>query len=251
MLETLKRKGDFCWFCHTGVCAFPIKAAIQYKVPLIMWGESSSEYAVYYGFKNLEVESERSFNRLMNLSINSEDMFGFIQGVDKRDLEPFRYPRKEELEELKKMNYLSICMGNFLKWNPIKQIEILKKEIGWTTAEVEGLHPMYAGEKVECYLQGTRDYLRYIKRGYSRTNQRANTEIRRGILTREEGMEQMKYDERKPASLPTVLNFLGITEQEFNEIASAHSISPWIYDPSTSKIGPPLPDNDSWKEELK
>ena len=52
--------------------------------------------------------------------------------------------------------------------------------------EVENLHPRYHYEKVECYLQGSRDYLRFIKRGYSRTMQRANIDIRNGVLSREE-----------------------------------------------------------------
>jgi N-acetyl sugar amidotransferase len=251
MLETLKRKGDFCWYCHTGVCVFPIRTAIMYKVPLVVWGEPSSEYAAYYGYKNQEVEGERSFNRLMNLSINAEDMLGFIDGVEMRDLEPYRYPRPEELQELKKMDYLSICMGDFIKWNPIKQVEILNKELGWETAEVEGLHPMYGGEKVECYLQGVRDYLRYIKRGYSRTCQRANIEIRRNRVSRQEGLKQIEYDARKPASLGVILDFLGITEKEFIDIVYTHSISPWVYDPKMAKDGPPLPDHEQWKESLK
>ena len=251
MLETLRRKGDYCWFCHTGVCVFPIRAAIQYKIPLVIWGEPSSEYAVYYGYKAPEVEGERSFNRLMNLSINAEDMLGFIDGVDMRDLEPYRYPRHEELAELRSMNYRSICMGDYIKWNPIKQVEILQNELGWQTAEVEGLHPFYGGEKVECYLQGVRDYLRYIKRGYSRTNQRANTEIRRCTVSREEGMKQMEYDAQKPPSLQVILNFLGISEKEFIDIAYAHSISPWVYDPAKATEGNPLPDHNHWKERLK
>lgn len=258
MLETLKRKGDFCWFCHTGVCSFPMKAAMMYKVPLIVWGEPNSEYAVYTRYEadarrvGEEPEgNERAFNRMMNLCINAEDMYGFIDGVEERDLEPFRFPRYEEMEELRCLNYRNICLGDYHKWDPIRQIEILEKELGWKSVEVEGLHPMYGGEKVECYLQGARDYLRFIKRGYSRTNQRANAEIRRGVLSREEALEQEKYDARKPASLPVVLDFLGITEEEFNHIASTHSISPWVYNPNVAQKGPPLEDHEKWKEELK
>src|SRR3989338_8251571 len=44
MLESLRRKGDFCWHCHTGIFAYPMQVAVKYKIPLIFWGEASSEY---------------------------------------------------------------------------------------------------------------------------------------------------------------------------------------------------------------
>ena len=29
MLESLIRRGDFCWHCHVGVAAYPVKVAIE------------------------------------------------------------------------------------------------------------------------------------------------------------------------------------------------------------------------------
>jgi len=257
MLETLKRKGDFCWFCHTGVVIFPLKAAMMYKTPLVIWGEPNSEYAVYSKYEINERRvgeepegNERTHNRMFNLGINAEDMHGFIDGVDLRDLEPYRFPTENELSEIRKSGFRNICLGDYHEWDPIRQINTLKEEIGWTPTEVEGLHPYFAGEKVECFLQGTRDYLRYIKRGYSRTNQRANAEIRRGVLSRDDALEMSKYDTRKPKSLKTLVDFLDITEDEFNEIAMAQTISPWYYDPDKVEEGPALTDQNYWETEL-
>ena len=50
MLESLVRKGDFCWHCHTGIFAYPMHIALKFNVPLIIWGEPSSEYTNYYNF---------------------------------------------------------------------------------------------------------------------------------------------------------------------------------------------------------
>ena len=30
MLESLKRKGDFCWHCHTGIFSYPMQIAIKF-----------------------------------------------------------------------------------------------------------------------------------------------------------------------------------------------------------------------------
>ena len=44
MLESLKRKGDFCWHCHCGIYAGTMKVAVRHKIPLIFWGERSEEH---------------------------------------------------------------------------------------------------------------------------------------------------------------------------------------------------------------
>ena len=46
---------------------------------------------------------------------------------------------------------------------------MIARELGWRGDEVEGVPPGYAYEKVECAMQGVRDYLKYIKRGFART----------------------------------------------------------------------------------
>ena len=35
MLESLKRKGDFCWHCHCGVFAYPM-SSVKLNIPLII-----------------------------------------------------------------------------------------------------------------------------------------------------------------------------------------------------------------------
>lgn len=250
MKESLKRRGDYCWFCHTGVVASPFKAALMYKVPLIIWGEPGTEQSGgYFNYKTKTPPDERWFNRQINLSINAEDMAGFIDGVELRDLEPFRMP---EWQELMDMGVTSIHLGDYIKWDAPKQYEILNKELGWEMSEVENLHPRYHYEKVECYLQGTRDYLRFIKRGYSRTMQRANIDIRNGVLTRKEAEEMIWYDQQRPASLDNILAYLDMDEQEFMDIALDHQVYPHRHEPNLIKMAQSsLPDEELWTERLK
>src|SRR5260221_10841899 len=97
MLEALVRKGDFCWHCHTGIFAYPMQIAIRFGVPLVFWGEPSSEYTSYYDYRDDQVEEvdEVRFNRYINLGITAEDMAGMISGdfpLDPRDMAPFTYP---------------------------------------------------------------------------------------------------------------------------------------------------------------
>ncbi len=246
MLESLKRKGDFCWHCHTGVFAWPMQIAVKYKIPLLIWGESAAEYTSYYDFENPEDQDEKPFNTYINLGITAEDMHGMINDgvVTMRDLEPYRYPK---LKDLKAINYKSICFGAYHPWDVRKQVDLIKKELGWETDEVEGVPERYGYTKLECMVNGVRDYLKFIKRGFGRTSQLTTDDIRAGVMTREEAIKLVKeFDGRKPASLRYFLEYVGITEQEFNAIAVQHVISPWTCDPSTLKEGKELYDQKQW-----
>ena len=56
--------------------------------------------------------------------------------IDKRDLIPYTFPDKNEYQ---KVGIKSICLGNYIKWDYLKQTEIIKKELGWEPDELEGV----------------------------------------------------------------------------------------------------------------
>jgi len=245
MLESLKRKGDFCWHCHTGIFAFPMQMAIKFQVPLVIWGQPNTEYNAYFRTDEPEFVDEKRFNRYINLGMTAEDMVGMVGGgVTMRDLEPFRYPPKEALRAL---GYRSICLGSYIPWDVKAQVEVIQRELGWQEDQVEGVPEQYGYEKIECFLQGVRDYLRFIKRGMGRTNHLACIDIRDGRLTREEGLKlAQQHDGKRPASLDVFLELVGMTEAEFNRIALEHAISPHTPDLNQIKRGEPLWDQPHW-----
>ena len=66
----------------------------------------------------------------------------------------------------------------------------------------------YNYEKIECILQGTRDFIKYLKRGYGRTTHLASIDIRNDRLEREKGKELANlYDGKKPKSLGFLKRF--------------------------------------------
>lgn len=245
MLESLIRKGDFCWHCHTGIFAYPMQIAVKFKVPLIFWGEPSAEYTSYYGYDEKEEVDERRFNRFVNLGITADDMLGMLKGeVDERDLAPFQYP---SLKELKALKYRSVCLGSYIPWDVKKQVEIIKKELSWKADSPEGVPPEYDYEKIECSVQGIRDYLKFIKRGFGRTAHLMSIDLRNNRISAEEAKKLIeKYDGKRPASLDVFLKHLDMTEEEFMQIALKHVVSPHKHDPSKIKKGEKLWDQDTW-----
>ena len=247
MRESLIRKGDIMWHSHCGIYAFPMHVAINFKVPLLIWGEPTSEYVSYYSYKENEQVDEKRFNRVVNLGINAEDMVGMLDGsVTLRDLAPYTYPK---LKDLKEIGYRSICLGTYIPWDTKKQSEIIRDELGWTGDHVEGIpYDRYWYEKVEDGFQGVQDYLKWLKRGWSRMTHLASIDIRNGRMTREEGMEMIeKYEGFRPASLDVFLKVIDMDEEEFHEIALKHVVSPHV-PPDWRKLprGPELPDQKDW-----
>lgn len=249
MLVSMKQTGDFCWHCHSGIFAYPMQVAIKYQVPLVIWGEPSAEYTSHYTYEQVEEVNEERFNQVTNLGINSADMLKLLDDptVDERDLRPYAYPK---LEDLMRLNYRSFCLGSYIPWDVKKQVEIIKSELDWREEEVEGVPPGYGYEKIECAMQGIRDYLKYIKRGYARTSHLTSIDIRNNRISRETAISLVnEYEGKRPASLEVFLDYVGISEKEFNEIALSQLIKPNECDPKILDKGNELWDQKLWYKE--
>lgn len=255
MLESFKRKTDFCWHCHTGIYSWPLRMAIKFKTPLLFWGEPLADLSGYYDYLNdeIEYEDEKKFNMVRNLGISADDMFGMINTpenpVDRRDLIPYSYP---ELKELQALKYMSVCLGSFIPWDYTKNTEIIKRELGWQIDELEGVPRSINdhGEKIECFMQGTRDYIKFIKRGYSRVAQINSFHVRNERMTTEEAQKiNEEFDGQRPPSLKVFLEYVGLTEDEFNEIVSATAIPPYKHDFAANKDAKPVWDMEKWYRE--
>ena len=70
--------------------------------------------------------------------------------------------------------------------------------MGWKVDELEGVpnNINQHGEKIECFMQGTRDYVKFLKRGYSRVSQINSLNVRNKRISPDEAKEiNEKHDE--------------------------------------------------------
>lgn len=248
MLISLRDKGDFCWHCHTGISSYPFQVAIEKDIPLIIWGESSTEYTNYYKTEEFHNIGEDSYNKIANLGISADDMQFRLNGeFSMRDLKPFSFPSKQDV--LSK-GISSFPLGNYIKWDTKKQVEIIKSSLGWEGDQVEGVPPDYDYEKIECMMQGMRDYLKYRKRGYSRTTHLVAMDLRNGKLSKDEASRLIfDFEGQKPYSINMFLEMLDLNEDELEEIIKDQIIAPWD-GKIPVKIGPKPKDYEVWKNKL-
>lgn len=210
--------GDMNWHNHAGLRIIPVKSAIHFKVPLFIFGEVSWDIS---GMFSIDDYSE--FNKR---TVLEHDMRGFtIKDFDGRenlkveDLKWYQLPTDEEFEKFK---LKGIYLGNFVKWDPYKQTDLMKELYGWKESPIDFERTYRRISNLDdMHENGAHDYLKYIKFGYGRCSDHVSKDIRLGYMDRNKGIELVKkYDHVKPMNdLSRWLEYVKMTEDEFDRHA--------------------------------
>ena len=218
----LTEVGDISWPEHVGIFTIPIRAAVQFGVPLIIWGENSqNEYggpATAAGNNILNRRWLEEFGGLLGLRVT--DLIG-MEGIEKKHLIPYIYPSDKELEEV---GVTGVFLGYFIPWDGYSNA-LLAQANGFRTLQttVEGSIVNY--ENLDNHQTGIHDYFKFLKFGFGRATDLACLHIRRGRITRQEGLDVVrKHDGRFPwtylgKDLRDILEPLGMEVDEFIKIA--------------------------------
>jgi hypothetical protein len=148
-----------------------------------------------------------------------------------------------------------VFLGYYIPWDVKAHADVIKRELGWQGDEVEGVPPQYDYEKIECFMQGVRDYLRYLKRGFGRTTHLVSIDIRNHRMDRPTGERLVsEYDGARPAALDLFLEILGISEERFLALVEPHVVAPHqMPDCATCRARPNKPpwDFDMWRQAVE
>ena len=217
----LREVGDISWPEHIGIFTIPVKSAVQFNVPLIIWGENSqNEYggpAAASGNNILDRRWLEEFGGLLGLRLT--DLIG-QEGLQKKDLIPYSYPNDAEL---KNAGITGLFLGYFIPWDGYSNALIAQAH-GFTTYHktVEGSCVNY--ENLDNYHTGIHDYFKFLKFGFGRSTDIACLHLRRERITREDALSIVKeHDGKLPwiylgKNLDDILRPLNISIEEFIKI---------------------------------
>lgn len=217
----LTQVGDISWPEHVGIFTIPVRAAVEFNVPLIVWGENSqNEYGGPAAASENNVLNRRwleEFGGLLGLRVS--DLVG-LNGIEKRHLIPYTYPTDDEL---KQGGVTGIFLGYYIPWDGYANALIAQAH-GFSTLQttVEGSIVNY--ENLDNYQTGIHDYFKFLKFGFSRATDIACLHIRRGRMTRQDGLELVrKHDGRFPWAylgkpLEKILEPLDMSVDEFTKV---------------------------------
>ena len=208
--------GDVTWPEHHGLFIVPVKVAAAYKIPLVIWGENPQfEYGGPGLGDQLDFEWLKKFGGFWLDEYNVETV-GVKHNIELKNLNPFIYPKKEELENMK---LRSIFLFYFLRYNIYDVLEFVKKN-GFSVDDrpKEGTYTNW--ENLDEKYTGMHDYFKWIKFGFGRATDHASLDMRHGKITREEGIELVRKNEGK---IPTryfdeFLLDMELSKEDFYEI---------------------------------
>ena len=217
----LDQVGDISWPEHVGIFTIPVRAAVQFGVPLIVWGENSqNEYGGPASASQNNVLNRRwleEFGGLLGLRV-SDITENF--GIREADLIPYTYPSDEQLASV---GVTGLFLGHYFPWDGLTNY-FLAQAHGFTSygRVVEGSVVDY--ENLDNHQTGIHDYFKFLKYGFGRATDLVSISLRRERITRAQGLELIKlHDGRYPWTclgkpLAEILNRIDLTIEEFDVI---------------------------------
>ncbi|WP_083453854.1 N-acetyl sugar amidotransferase [Syntrophomonas palmitatica] len=217
----LTQVGDISWPEHVSIFTIPVRAAVQFNVPLIIWGENTQdEYGGPAAGKESKVLDRRYFEEFCGLlGMRVSDMAGF-EGIEPKHLIPYTYPSYEDIQ---RVGVTGLFLGYFLPWDGYGNA-LISQAYGFNTLSttVEGSVVNY--ENLDNYQTGIHDYFKFLKFAFGRATDIACLHIRRGRISREDGKEMVyRHDGKFPWTylgkpLKDILEPLDLSVDEFIKI---------------------------------
>ena len=217
----LDQVGDISWPEHVGIFTIPVRAAVQFGVPLIVWGENSqNEYGGPASASQNNVLNRRwleEFGGLLGLRVSDlTDNYG----IKEADLVPYTYPTDGELATV---GVTGLFLGYYFPWEGFTNF-FLSQAHGFTSygRVIEGSVVDY--ENLDNHQTGIHDYFKFLKYGFGRASDLVSVSLRRERITRAQGLELIKlHDGRYPWTylgkpLGQILNRIDLTIEEFDAI---------------------------------
>jgi hypothetical protein len=213
--------GDIAWPEHVGIFTIPVRAAVDFKVPLIIWGENSqNEYggpASAQDSPHLNRRWLEEFGGMLGLRVSDLHQ---NYDISPRDLIPYTYPSDDEL---KAVGVTGLFLGHYFPWDGLSNY-LLAQANGFESfgSVIEGSMVDY--ENLDNHQHGIHDYLKFLKFGFGRATDIASLHVRRGRLTRNEAIKIVRQNDGKyPWSylnkpLAQILNRIDVSIEEFDAI---------------------------------
>jgi N-acetyl sugar amidotransferase len=211
---TFRNLGSIYWPCIAGQTAFPVQTAVDFKIPLIIWGSHQGTEQTGMFSHEHEVEMTRRYRKDHDLmGYEADDLLKFFDTLNEEDIWQYRYP--DDLD-LKKIGVRGIYLSNYIPWDPKKQDELMIKKYNFKTSKNHRSFDTY--DHIDCYNYfDTHDLLKLYKHGYSKVTDHACREIRHKRLNKVDAHNLVLNYEQKPLKFKKYFcEWLNIEKNSYN-----------------------------------
>tara|TARA_B100000035_G_scaffold259860_1_gene230603 strand:- start:238 stop:1362 length:1125 start_codon:yes stop_codon:yes gene_type:complete len=210
-----------------------LKISLSFKIPLIFYGENGE---VEYG-GNLEKNTPRvSLKEISKV---------FFEGGYKKIFNKLKKNKKNlfwfEMPEAREKDFYLTHWSYFEPWDSYRNYLVAKKNCNLTESKMTNPGTFTNFAQTDQALYDLHTYLMYLKFGFGRATQDVGIEIRRGAMTRDQGVNLVKlYDGQFPNhNLDLYLDYYKMSKKEFSKVLDKWANKKIFYKCSKEKIWKP------------
>lgn len=217
MLKAFERTGSTAVPMHLALFAIPLRVAVRFRIPLVVWGENSAfEYGAaddaHTGFQ-LDGAWLRTYG--VTQGTVAADWVG--DGLTARDLASYACPTDAEMDAA---GVRAVFLGWYLPWDPAETARV---------AAVHGFRADANGPRTGLWNFADIDddfialhhWMKWYKFGFTRMFDNLSIDIRNGRITRADALRTLAAagEQRPDAEIRKFCEFAGIGVDRFMAIA--------------------------------
>jgi N-acetyl sugar amidotransferase len=216
LYQSLVRYGATAIPMHLALFNIPLKVAVKFDIPLVVWGENSAFEYGGSGDERLGCRITSEWIRTYGVTHGTTAQDWVSADLSARELTPYFGPSTAELDE---KGILAVFLGYYFEWDPAITLE---------AALAHGFEPRAEGPKTGYYDFADIDddfisihhFLKWYKFGFTRLFDNLSLEIRNGRMSRECAIEivRQRGDQTPHEDIKKFCDFVGITKEHFEEV---------------------------------
>lgn len=212
MRISFEQFGSPTWPIDRAIYCFPIRIAINMRIPLIIYGENVS-----WEYGGVQEEQTYSAKEQINNDVAKKVDFQlwYENGITDRELNMLKYPSGEEIEEAE---LEPIYLSYFVPWDGYHNYQIAKKhDFEDLTDEWHRDGYIEDYDQIDSIAYLINVWMKYPKFGFARATDMAGYWVRSGKITREEAVRLIRENDHKldRRILQDFLDYTGYSEEEF------------------------------------
>jgi N-acetyl sugar amidotransferase len=203
---------------HMALHALPLQVAINYKVPLIIWGENS---AFEYGGSDENLKGfklDHAWLKKFGVTNGTISKDWISEDLTEHELAPYYWPTDKEQEQ---SGVRAVFLGHFFEWDPLKTFKIAK-ESGFTEGDLPKTGFYNFADIDDSFLITIHHWMKWYKFGFTRLWDNLSIEIRNNRITRKHAIEIItdQGKEDPESEINQFCKYLNISKSNFYTIAN-------------------------------
>ncbi len=218
-LKAFKRLGAAAIPMHMAVFSIPVQVALNFSIPLILWGENS---AVQYGTREAKTSGLHMTREwLLKYGVTNGTISNdwFDDELNAKNMAIYYWPKDSEL---KAKNIQADFLGEYFNWDPVMAYEAAK-ETGFKAGSKPKTGYYEFADVDDDFIITLHHWMKWYKFGFTRLWDNLSLEVRYNRMTRNDAIALIKeFGEEQPIEeIDKFCQYVNISTKNFHEIADS------------------------------